>query len=37
MTNLARRETDVETKEECVVGTVVHMSERKLLCKIKTN
>jgi hypothetical protein len=41
MTNLARRETDVETNEECVeecvVGTVAHLTERKLLVLLQVN
>ena len=37
MINLARRETENETKEECVVVTVVHMIEGKLLILLQVN
>jgi hypothetical protein len=37
MANLARRETENETKEENVVATVVHMSEGKMLILLQVN
>jgi len=37
MTNLARRETENETKGECVVVTVVQMIEGKLLVLLQVN
>jgi len=36
-TNLAKRETENETKEECVVATVAHMIEGKLLVLLQVN
>jgi len=37
MTNLARRETEDETKEECSAVTVAPMTEGKLLVLLQVN
>jgi hypothetical protein len=37
MTNLARRETEDETKEECLAVTVVLMTEGKPLVLLQVN
>jgi hypothetical protein len=37
MTNLSRRETEDETKEECLVVTVVPMIEGKPLVLLQVN
>jgi hypothetical protein len=37
MTNLSRRETEDETKEECLVETVVPMIEGKALVLLQVN
>jgi hypothetical protein len=36
-TNPARRETEDETKEECVAVKVAHMNEGKLLVLLQVN
>ena len=37
MANAVRRETEEETKEECVAAMVVHMNEGKLMVLLQVN